>query len=164
MALISHCSSFLSKWKSHLDLKREPDFMFEKKKPTLVETPLPKTMVEAPLKSETTIDDVAAFAATVGKVSETNQEPTPTTRPGFEPVITLADLMMELSIVGEVFAKRKLFAVLSLRHQNGHFNLTASWKTAEGESRAFVGRKIGDTLTPKGLALVIGELKESCGI
>jgi len=120
------------------------------KKPTLVETPLAPTLVETPLPA-TPLADVPNYPAA------------PPVNPT-EPVVTMADLMMELSIIGEVFAKRKLFAVVSLRHQNGHFNLTCSWKDDTGESRAFVGRKISDSLTPKGLALVVGELKLAVGI
>jgi hypothetical protein len=133
-------------------------FMFEKKKPTLVETPLAPT---PPTPTTPAATSAPAWEGTLPgvEVASVNSK-------GLEvvPPVTMADLMMELSIIGEVFAKRKLFAVVSLRHQNGHFNLTCSWKDDTGESRAFVGRKISDSLTPKGLTLVVGELKLAVGI
>jgi hypothetical protein len=134
-------------------------FMIERKKPTLVETPLAPTppTPTTPLKTS-----APAWEGTLPGVEVVSLDGKGTME--IAPPVTMADLMMELSIIGEVFAKRKLFAVVSLRHQNGHFNLTCSWKDDTGESRAFVGRKISDSLTPKGLALVVGELKLAVGI
>jgi len=146
-----------SYWKKYqdwfVDSVRLLHVKFMLKKPTLVETPLPPTLVETPPMT---------FPEPLAKKEIISQSPPP--EPPEQPPVTMADLMMELSIIGEVFAKRKLFAVTSLRHQNGHFNLTCSWKDDAGEQRAFVGRKISDSLTPKGLALVVGELKLAVGI
>ena len=143
-------------------------FMFEKKKPTLVETPLApepvkETVVQAAEKQLTETMKYVNSPQPLSGMALVESEADKFIA-AVKETVTMADLMMELSIIGEVFAKRKLFAVVSLRHQNGHFNLTCSWKDDAGEQRAFVGRKISDSLTPKGLALVVGELKLAVGI
>jgi hypothetical protein len=114
---------------------------FQKSKPTLVEEAVPKTYVE-PLASDLTM--LAPKTA--------------------EPVVTMADLMLELEVVGEIFKKRRIYSVLSLKLESGRFTLTCSYKPEDQEMQRYISRFISGSLTPKGLAMVIAELKAGVGL
>jgi len=135
------------------------------KKPTLVETPLPPEFVATPPVVKAMIENKLSAALTAPVQESVAADPRPKDMPDVVPPVTMADLMLELEIIGEVFKKRKIFSVQSLKFENGKFRLTCSWQPEkEGEMKRYIGRSISSSLTAKGLALVIEELKAAAGI
>lgn len=79
-------------------------------------------------------------------------------------IIALPTLMLELSVIGEILSKRHKFATVSLSCSSNAFHFVCSWTAADKQQHRYISRKISDSLTPKGLALVIGEVKSGVGI
>jgi len=78
--------------------------------------------------------------------------------------LTMADVMLELSVIGEVLSKRHKLSKVALELQNSGFHFTAFYKSEDEQEHRYISRKITDSLTPKGLAMVIGEVKAGVGI
>ena len=78
--------------------------------------------------------------------------------------LTMADVMLELSVIGEVLAKRHKLSKVALELQNSGFHFTAFYKSEDEQEHRYISRKITDSLTPKGLAMVISEVKAGVGI
>jgi len=101
------------------------------------------------------------IAETLPALLETNSSKVETPE-----AITLPSLMSELSIIGDILSKRHKNAMVGLRYSPSStgFYIFSEYSTAEGKLNRYTSRKITDSLTPKGLAMVIEEVKSGVGI
>jgi hypothetical protein len=116
--------------------------------PMLAPAPLPETIVESEPMRHPMIPD-----------------PQPSELlPIVDPVLSVADLMAAMSIIGEILMKRHTWASVGLELQGSGFHINVGYKTDDGQMHRMTSRKITDSITMKGLQMVMQEVKAGCGI